>query len=136
MLENPDAVLEERRLPRAGSDPLPFEDDEYTKSVEDAKDRVMKSYSVQMNKDCGEKCEVGDFLPLSYDPELIREYYDKRPLMQVQRSFEIALKSMPLLMDLIMDRIVGTPYEKVEIKRASTLREILVELGPTFIKVG
>ena len=35
-----------------------------------------------------------------------------------------------------MDKVMGVKYEDVEIERASELRKILTELGPTFIKVG
>ena len=40
VLDDPDSVIDERRLPKAGNDPLEFEDEEYAKSREEAKARV------------------------------------------------------------------------------------------------
>ena len=54
----------------------------------------------------------------------------------MSRLSEIFFKVLPLGNKLLLDFITQTPYEKVEIERASELRRILTELGPTFIKVG
>lgn len=48
----------------------------------------------------------------------------------------MAYKFLPLANKLLIDKIRGVPYEDVELERASELRSILTELGPTFIKVG
>lgn len=108
---------------------MPFEDEEYKQSVIDARIRVKKSYRE-------ENSEIGEYLPLTYDPELIRKYYDRRPLEQIGRFIEIGVKGAPLIFKCLVDRIQKTPFEQVEIERAVELRDVLVSLGPTFIKVG
>ena len=41
-----------------------------------------------------------------------------------------------MISQLAVDKIFDVNFEKVEVERAIQFREILVELGPTFIKVG
>lgn len=69
---DPDLILNERKLPKAGNKKMPFENEEYKQSVIDARIRVKKSYR-------DENSEIGEYLPLTYDPELIRKFYDNRP---------------------------------------------------------
>jgi hypothetical protein len=46
-------------------------------AVEEARLRVTKSFkALSKRKGDGE----GDYVPLKYDPELIRDFYDKQPL--------------------------------------------------------
>jgi len=87
---DPDAILSERKLPKAGNKKMPFENEEYKQSVIDARIRVKKSYR-------DEKSEIGEYLPLTYDPELIRKFYDNKPLQQIARFFEIGVKGFPLI---------------------------------------
>ena len=87
-------------------------------------------------KDFEESCSIDGCLPLNYDPEAIKDVYDRDPFQQISRLCEMGFRFLPLANKLLMDKICGRPYEEVEIERASELRTILTELGPTFIKVG
>ena len=69
---DPDMILNERKLPKAGNQKMEFENEEYKQSVIDARIRVKKSYRTDDMK-------IGEYLPLSYDPELIRKFYDNKP---------------------------------------------------------
>ena len=40
--QNPDKVLEERKMPQLNTDPLEFETDEYNKEIADAKARYLR----------------------------------------------------------------------------------------------
>jgi len=78
----------------------------------------------------------------TYDPKVIREYFSKRPVVLLKR----AVKSLALLgkfsVGLWMDKkIYGEePKEevknRVDAKRAAQLKDILISLGPTYVKLG
>ena len=44
VLRDPESVKGQRKLPKAGNDPLDFEDEAYTNSKHEAKERVMKDF--------------------------------------------------------------------------------------------
>lgn len=89
-------------------------------------------------KDFRQAQRAKNSLPLHYEPDLIRDYFDNTTslLDQVSRLSEIFFRFLPLANKLLLDAITGTPYAKVEVERASELRNVLIDLGPTFIKVG
>jgi predicted unusual protein kinase regulating ubiquinone biosynthesis (AarF/ABC1/UbiB family) len=70
-----------------------------------------------------------------YDADVIARYYRRRPW----RAFWRALKIVWLFTGLVLGLKWDDWQDRVEqhrTKRASQLREILINLGPTFIKVG
>ncbi len=80
---------------------------------------------------------VSDLSPESwrYDPGTIESYYEKRPLQVLGRMFEILIPLISFVLGLWWDKITGRVTHN-ESKRAVQLREILTQLGPTYIKIG
>lgn len=80
---------------------------------------------------------VSDMSPESwrYHPEMIMEYYQKRPLQVLARLFNIALPFGLFLFGNWWDSLWGKS-SKNESKQAITLRKILTKLGPAYIKIG
>ncbi len=80
---------------------------------------------------------VSDMSPESwrYHPEMIAEYYRKRPLEVWGRLINIFLTFVSFLLGLRWDSLWGKTT-KNEQKRAIQLREIITKLGPAYIKIG
>ncbi|MCL2924138.1 MAG: AarF/ABC1/UbiB kinase family protein [Trichodesmium sp. MAG_R04] len=72
---------------------------------------------------------------LRYDPEKIEAFYSKRPLQVWKRRISILWTFMLFGVKLWLDKVTGNST-KNETKRAISLREILTNFGPAFIKVG
>ena len=70
-----------------------------------------------------------------YDPEAIARYYRYRPWRSLWRTLTIVWQFSGFLIGLKLDEWLGT-VEKNKTKRAVRLRQILTDLGPTYIKVG
>ena len=70
-----------------------------------------------------------------YDPQAIADYYRYRPWQVIWRSMRIVFSFLGWFLGIQLDRWTGQ-VEKNKLKRASKLRQILTNLGPTFIKVG
>jgi predicted unusual protein kinase regulating ubiquinone biosynthesis (AarF/ABC1/UbiB family) len=70
-----------------------------------------------------------------YNPEAIEAYYQQRPLAVLGRFFAIALPIVSFILGLWWDKLRGKS-PKNEIRRAVQLREMLTQLGPTYIKIG
>ncbi len=70
-----------------------------------------------------------------YDPEAIAQYYARRPWIVIGRAISVAFLLGTFAIRLILDRW-RDPQHKNKPKRATELRDILTQLGPTFIKVG
>jgi predicted unusual protein kinase regulating ubiquinone biosynthesis (AarF/ABC1/UbiB family) len=70
-----------------------------------------------------------------YDREAIAKYYRKRPWLVLARGLKIILLFGFFCIQLKIDQWQGKD-QKNQQNRAERLREILTELGPTFIKVG
>ncbi|NES68240.1 MAG: AarF/ABC1/UbiB kinase family protein [Okeania sp. SIO2D1] len=70
-----------------------------------------------------------------YDPEAIAKYYRYRPWLVIWRFLVIVLSFASFLLGVLWDK---WQYDKVEDtpERATQLKRILTNLGPTFIKVG
>jgi predicted unusual protein kinase regulating ubiquinone biosynthesis (AarF/ABC1/UbiB family) len=71
----------------------------------------------------------------SYNPQAIASYYNKRPWLVIWRAITIVWLFAGFLIGLLLDRAVGNS-DANKPQRASQLREILTQLGPTYIKVG
>jgi predicted unusual protein kinase regulating ubiquinone biosynthesis (AarF/ABC1/UbiB family) len=70
-----------------------------------------------------------------YNPQAIASYYNKRPWLVIWRAITIVWLFAGFLIGLLLDRSVGH-IEANKYDRAEQLREILTQLGPTYIKVG
>jgi predicted unusual protein kinase regulating ubiquinone biosynthesis (AarF/ABC1/UbiB family) len=70
-----------------------------------------------------------------YNPQAIASYYNKRPWLVIWRALTIIWLFAGFTIGLLLDRSVGNT-EANKYQRAEQLREILTQLGPTFIKVG
>ncbi|CAL1153667.1 unnamed protein product [Cladocopium goreaui] len=75
-------------------------------------------------------------LPLSYDPEILREYFDGLPGLQFQRILQIISTGAPLIGSLIWNRITGNTGPDAQVAQAAKFNEIVTTLGPFFIKLG
>ncbi|MDJ0582483.1 AarF/ABC1/UbiB kinase family protein [Crocosphaera sp.] len=80
---------------------------------------------------------ISDMSPESwqYRPETINDYYRKRLPQVISRLINVFLLFVRFALGLWWDKIRGK-NPKEERKRAIHLREMLTELGPTYIKVG
>jgi len=77
----------------------------------------------------------GEALPLRYDPDFLKQYFDQRPAVVYKRLGQIIGNTGPLLTKILID--VATKKSKEnEVKRAIEFREIITSLGPFFIKLG
>jgi len=76
-----------------------------------------------------------DRLPQVYDSEAIAKYWERRPLQVAQRLWQVTTSFAGLLaqvsVDLALDRL-----DKTEPERIRQLREVIVSLGPFYIKFG
>ncbi len=70
-----------------------------------------------------------------YNPQAIASYYNKRLWLVIGRATRIVWLFAGFLIGILLDRSVGNK-ELNKYQRAEQLREILTQLGPTFIKVG
>mmetsp|Transcript_11709 Transcript_11709/g.20742 ORF Transcript_11709/g.20742 Transcript_11709/m.20742 type:complete len:849 (+) Transcript_11709:47-2593(+) len=75
-------------------------------------------------------------LPLTYDPEELKNYFDRLPGVQLQRIFQIMSTGGPLIAGVIWDRITGRNDVSAQVERAAQFNEIVTTLGPFFIKLG
>jgi len=80
---------------------------------------------------------VSDIFPESwqYHPESITAFYRRRPLQVLGRLLSIVLPFLSFVLGLWWDKIRGK-NPQVSRRRASQLRQMLTDLGPTYIKVG
>lgn len=75
-------------------------------------------------------------LPLSYDPEILREYFDGLPGLQFQRIIQIISTGAPLIGSIVWNRITGNTGPDAQVAQAAKFNEIVTTLGPFFIKLG
>ncbi|BAZ03810.1 ABC1 kinase family protein [Calothrix sp. NIES-3974] len=81
---------------------------------------------------------MGQYQPAQlnrYSPDAIARYYRYRPWRAWGRALKIIWYFAGFILALLMDRWFNRE-EANKYKRAARLREILTDLGPTFIKVG
>ena len=73
----------------------------------------------------------------SYDAASARAYYTRRPLAVALRAVEIGAKSAGFAGALLGDAISGRSEDSSRARaRGLALTDLLVELGPAFIKIG
>lgn len=70
-----------------------------------------------------------------YDPQAIARYYRSRPWVVIWRCLRIVWGFASFVLSLKLDQWRNRT-EQNKLKRATQLRELLTNLGPTFIKVG
>lgn len=70
-----------------------------------------------------------------YDPAAINQYYRRRPWKALWRTLNIFWQFTGFLLGLKTDEWWGQT-ETSKVRRATQLRHILTDLGPTYIKVG
>ncbi len=70
-----------------------------------------------------------------YNPQAIASYYNQRPWLVIWRALTVIWLFVGLGIGLLLDRSIGH-IEANKYQRANQLREILTQLGPTYIKVG
>eukprot|EP00238_Polyblepharides_amylifera_P011855 CAMPEP_0196587628 /NCGR_PEP_ID=MMETSP1081-20130531/58094_1 /TAXON_ID=36882 /ORGANISM="Pyramimonas amylifera, Strain CCMP720" /LENGTH=743 /DNA_ID=CAMNT_0041909867 /DNA_START=360 /DNA_END=2591 /DNA_ORIENTATION=+ len=85
--------------------------------------------------DFSSSAAVGDELPLAYDPELIDQYWSKRPGLVAQRALQLLGVSAGFIFNIVSDIVLKRTKEK-EVERACEIREIVTSLGPAYIKLG
>jgi aarF domain-containing kinase len=81
------------------------------------------------------KAAGDDELPLYYDPELIAQYWSKRPAATAQRVLQLLGIAGGFISGIISD-IALKKTEENSVKRAIQLRDIVTSLGPAYIKLG
>lgn len=77
----------------------------------------------------------GEALPLEYDPDLIGDYWGRRPVAVCSRVFQLLSIAGGFLGGVGVDLLTGKSKEN-EVKRAIQLRNIMTSLGPAYIKLG
>ena len=70
-----------------------------------------------------------------YDPEAADAYFGRRPVQTLKRGAEIAGRAAGLGAAILLDVATDSVKEN-EKERATAVVDALVELGPTFVKVG
>lgn len=70
-----------------------------------------------------------------YDPNAIAQYYRRRPWQVIWRAIKVVWFFIGFIIGLLWDQWQGDRGEHTP-QRANQLRQILINLGPTFIKVG
>ncbi|MBD2653750.1 AarF/ABC1/UbiB kinase family protein [Synechocystis sp. FACHB-383] len=80
---------------------------------------------------------VSDMFPESweYNPDLIMEFYRKRPLQVLGRLINILFPLLQFVLGIWWEKLRGKD-PTVSRAKAIQLRELLTNLGPTYIKVG
>jgi predicted unusual protein kinase regulating ubiquinone biosynthesis (AarF/ABC1/UbiB family) len=70
-----------------------------------------------------------------YDPKEVAQFYGRRPWIGILRLLQIAWFSAAFVFGWLGDQLWGERDDQLG-QRAEQLRQILIHLGPTFIKVG
>ncbi|HEY9704480.1 MAG TPA: AarF/UbiB family protein, partial [Allocoleopsis sp.] len=70
-----------------------------------------------------------------YNPDAIARYYNQRPWLVIRRIIEVIWYFLGFGINLLWDKLFNQE-EKNKLQRATQIREILTNLGPTYIKVG
>jgi len=77
-------------------------------------------------------------LPLYYDPNLLKEFFDKRPNAVLNRLVQIVTVGSGFMTNVLLDTIFQRTKNNpdLEVQRVSELRDVITSLGPFFIKIG
>eukprot|EP00184_Porphyridium_aerugineum_P007858 CAMPEP_0184691426 /NCGR_PEP_ID=MMETSP0313-20130426/288_1 /TAXON_ID=2792 /ORGANISM="Porphyridium aerugineum, Strain SAG 1380-2" /LENGTH=835 /DNA_ID=CAMNT_0027149143 /DNA_START=97 /DNA_END=2604 /DNA_ORIENTATION=+ len=79
--------------------------------------------------------EEDEGLPLRYDPKEIADYWNARPLQVQKRLAEVVAVLTPFAAKVTYLK-QRKMFEEKQREVACDLREVLIKLGPTFIKLG
>ena len=71
----------------------------------------------------------------AYDPVAADAFFRKRPVATAKRAFQLTRLSGGFILATVIDRLLKRQDEMVE-QRSRELLELVVALGPTFIKIG
>ena len=87
------------------------------------------------------KEELGDFIEAagleSYDPNQIKSIYTKYPTRLIKRLWQTLIPIALFLIGVGWEKLIGVlKSEKRSRERAKEFTNLLVELGPAFIKAG
>ena len=85
--------------------------------------------------------ELSDFIEaaglLEYDPETIRKIYQRNPRRLLSRLWQTLIPILFLLIKIGWEKLIGTLRNEEKAKiRAKEFTNLLVQLGPAFIKAG
>ena len=74
---------------------------------------------------------------LNYDPETISKIYKKNPKRLLKRLWQTLVPIFGYIISVVWDKITGKLKKESQARyRASELTNLLVELGPAFVKAG
>jgi len=79
--------------------------------------------------------EGDEALPLTYDPDAIAAYWERRPVSIATRILQLTRIAGGFVGSFVWDAIRGRLKER-EVTRAIELRNIMTSLGPAYIKLG
>ena len=85
--------------------------------------------------------EINDFIEaaglLQYDPEAIRKIYQRNPIRLINRLWQTLIPISLFLIGLGWDKLLGLLNDQKRAQqKAKEFTELLVKLGPAFIKAG
>ncbi|CAK9054188.1 Uncharacterized protein sll0005 [Durusdinium trenchii] len=72
-------------------------------------------------------------LPLSYDPEILRDYFDRLPGIQLQRIVQIVSTGAPLIGTEIWNRLTGNTGTDAQVAQAAKFNEIALSIRPDLL---
>ncbi len=88
-----------------------------------------------MNEDYTDFIEVSGLL--EYDPKIISKIYQKNPKRLFKRLWQTLIPIFVYIITVMWDKITGQLKEESKARiRAKQLTNLLVELGPAFVKAG
>ena len=74
---------------------------------------------------------------LNYDPEIISKIYKRNPKRLLKRLWQTLVPIFGYIISVVWDKITGKLKKESQARyRASELTNLLVELGPAFVKAG
>ena len=71
----------------------------------------------------------------SYDPVAAEAFFKARPLVVLRRAAQLAALSGSFVASLLLDKLLKREEQVVQ-QRSNELLDLVVALGPTFIKIG
>jgi len=88
-----------------------------------------------MNEDYTDFIEVSGLL--KYDPEIISKIYQKNPKRLLKRLWQTLIPIFIYIISVLWDKLTGQLRKESKARfRAKQLTNLLVELGPAFVKAG
>ena len=74
---------------------------------------------------------------LEYDPETISKIYRKNPKRLIKRLWQTLVPIFTYIFSIGLDKLTGKLKKETQARyRANQLTNLLVELGPAFVKAG